>query len=425
MSESLTDRRARLMGAGAPLFYDDPVHLVRGEGVWLWDAAGRRYLDAYNNVPCVGHGHPRVVEAVRRQMAALNTHNRYLHPLALDLIERLGATLGHGLGQAVLVNSGSEAGDVALRMAQAATGRRGIIAVQGSYHGNTAALLHLTADRTPAATQAAHVRLVPAPDPLRAGDADPDEQARRFARDVALAIADLEDTGIGFAAMILCPFFANEGFPAVQPGFLAPAEAVIRRAGGLIIADEVQAGFGRLGSDFWGHQRLGVVPDVVMMGKAMGNGYPVAAAFTRPEVMEAFRHATRFFSTFGGNPVAAAAALATFDVLEEEGLQRNAAEVGEHLAGRLRALRHPLLAEVRGAGLFLGMEFAAGERMAPQAGIVARLVEGLRDEGVLCHTTGAAENILKIRPPLPFSREDADHLAETLGRLLARIGDDP
>ncbi|GAA0303333.1 aspartate aminotransferase family protein [Rhodovulum strictum] len=419
MSETLIERRARLMGPNVPTFHAEPVHLVRGEGVWLWDASGRRYLDAYNNVPHVGHCHPRVVEAIARQAATLNTHTRYLHTAILDYIERLTATLGHGLSQAIMVCTGSEANDVALRMAQAATGARGLIATDNTYHGNTSAVSQLSTRRPPIGGYPAHVRLVPAPESLTPLGGSPEAQATAFAANVARAIAELEDTGQGFAGFMLCPFFANEGFPTLPRGFLDPTVAVIRRAGGLILADEVQPGFGRLGDAFWGHERLGFAPDVVTLGKPMANGHPVGAVVTRPDIMADFRTAFGYFNTFGGNPVSAAAALATLDVLEEEGLVANARDVGAHLLARLRALRHPLLAEARGAGLFLGAEFVHPDG-SPATGFAERLVEGLRLRGILTGRIGRYMNTLKIRPPLPFSRENADLLVETLDDLLAR-----
>ncbi|HDR29447.1 aspartate aminotransferase family protein [Rhodovulum sp.] len=418
MSETLIERRARLMGPNVPTFHAEPVHLVRGEGVWLWDAEGRRYLDAYNNVPHVGHCHPRVVEAIARQAATLNTHTRYLHTAILDYIERLTATLGHGLRQAIMVCTGSEANDVALRMAQAATGARGLIATDNTYHGNTAAVSQLSTRRPPIGGYPAHVRLVPAPESLTPPGDSAEAQAAAFAANVARAIADLDEAGHGFAGFMLCPFFANEGFPTLPRGFLDPTVAVIRRAGGLILADEVQPGFGRLGDAFWGHERLGFAPDVVTLGKPMANGHPVGAVVTRPDIMADFRAAFGYFNTFGGNPVSAAAALATLDVLESEGLVANARDVGAHALDRMRRLSHKLLAEVRGAGLFLGAEFVQPDG-SPATAFAERLVEGLKARGILTGRIGRHMNTLKIRPPMPFSRENADLLVDTLDEVLA------
>ena len=419
MTEDLMQRRARLMGPNVPTFYRTPVHLVRGEGVWLWDAAGKRYLDCYNNVPHVGHCHPRVVEAICRQAGLLNTHTRYLHDLVLDYIERLTATLGHGISQAIMTCTGSEANDIALRMAQAATGKTGIIATDNTYHGNTTATSVLSTRRPPIGGYPDHVRLVPAPDSLRPVGGSLDGQAQAFAAHVARAIAELEAAGHGFSGMMLCPVFANEGIPTVQPGFLDPTVAVIRRAGGLVIADEVQPGFGRVGSHFWGHDWLGVAPDVVTVGKPMGNGHPVAAVLATPAVMGAFRDAFGYFNTFGGNPVSAAACMAVLDVMEDEGLQQNAARVSAHAMERLRALRHPLLAEVRGTGLIFGAEFVLDEAMTPATDVVTDIVERMVERGFILNRIGRAGNTLKIRPPMPFSIENADMLMDALEDVLA------
>ena len=419
MTEDLMQRRARLMGPNVPTFYRTPVHLVRGEGVWLWDAAGKRYLDCYNNVPHVGHCHPRVVEAICRQAGILNTHTRYLHDLVLDYIERLTATLGHGISQAIMTCTGSEANDIALRMAQAATGKTGIIATDNTYHGNTTATSVLSTRRPPIGGYPDHVRLVPAPDSLRPVGGSLDGQAQAFAAHVARAIAELEAAGHGFSGMMLCPVFANEGIPTVQPGFLDPTVAVIRRAGGLVIADEVQPGFGRVGSHFWGHDWLGVAPDVVTVGKPMGNGHPVAAVLATPAVMGAFRDAFGYFNTFGGNPVSAAACMAVLDVMEDEGLQQNAARVSAHAMERLRALRHPLLAEVRGAGLIFGAEFVLDDAMTPATDVVTDIVERMVERGFILNRIGRAGNTLKIRPPMPFSIENADMLMDALEDVLA------
>jgi 4-aminobutyrate aminotransferase-like enzyme len=418
--EDLLARRARLMGPNVPTFYREPVHLVRGEGVWLWDAEGRRYLDGYNNTAHVGHCHPRVVGAIAAQAGVLNTHTRYLHAGVLDYIERLTARFGHGLSQAIMVCTGSEANDIALRMAQAATGRTGLVATDNTYHGNTAAVSALSTRRPPIGGYPPHVRLVPAPDGLRPLGGTREGQGAAFAAGVARAIDELEAAGHGFAGLILCPVFANEGLPSVEPGFLDETVAVVRRAGGILVADEVQPGFGRTAGHFWGHDRLGFAPDVVTLGKPMANGHPVAAVLARPEVMAAFRDAFGYFNTYGGNPVSAAAAMAVLDVIEEEGLVERAAAVAGHLAARLGAIEHPWIAEVRGAGLFAAVEFV-DESGAPASAFTAELVEEMRRRGVLVNRIGRGMNVLKIRPPMVFEAEHADILSDTLEVALAAV----
>jgi len=408
MTSDLFSRRAAALGGHVPTFYRQPLEIVRGEGVYVWDAQGRQYLDCYNNVPHVGHCHPRVVEAIAQQAATLNTHTRYLHPMVVEYVERLCAKFDHGLTQAILVCTGSEANDVALRMAQAVTGARGVIATDATYHGNTSAVSALSTRRPPIGGYPSHVRLVPAPEAGMTGV--------EFASNVAAAIAELEAAGEGFSGLMLCPFFANEAFPTVAPGFLRATEQVVRDAGGLIMADEVQPGFGRLGSHWWGHDWIGLVPDIVTIGKPMANGHPVAAVVTRPDIMEGFRSAFGYFNTFGGNPVSSAAALATLDVIEDERLVQNAATVGLHVTQMLRDLDHPFLHEVRGAGLFFGIEFRKDG--APATDFVAELVEQVVARGVLLNKIGRHGEVLKMRPPMPFSHQNAEHLVQVLDYAL-------
>jgi len=422
MTETLMDRRARLMGPNVPTFYRTPVHIVRGEGLWLWDADGRRYLDCYNNVAHVGHCHPRVVRAIAAQAALLNTHTRYLHDGVLDYIERLTATLSHGISQAIMVCTGSEANDIALRMAQAVTGKTGIIATDATYHGNTMAVSQLSTRRQPIGGRWPNVRLVPAPDGLRPVGGSVAGQAQAFADHVTRAATELDAAGFGFSCLMLCPVFANEGLPMLPAGFLHPTAAAVRAAGGLLISDEVQPGLGRMGSHFWGFQALGIAPDIVTVGKPMGNGHPVAAVLARPDVMAAFREAFGYFNTFGGNPVSAAACMAVLDVIEDEGLMAKAAWTSAYLLQRLKALRHPYLTQARAAGLFFGIEFTT-DGQTPATAFVGDLVEDMVARGFLLNRIGKGANTLKIRPPLPFSREHADMLADALQAALdaARI----
>ncbi|WP_153099977.1 aspartate aminotransferase family protein [Paraburkholderia hayleyella] len=407
---SLLARRAHLLGPAYRLFYERPLHPVRGEGVWLYDDEGRRYLDAYNNVAAVGHCHPRVVEAIARQAAQLNTHTRYLHTGILDYAERLLALLPAAGYQLMLTCTGSEANDLALRAARAFTGGTGVIVTECAYHGVTAAV----AEVSPSLGMALGpmVRTVPAP-----GTGG----ALSFAGHVQAAIDDLQAHGVRPAALLVDTVFSSDGVRSHPCDALAGAAEAIRRAGGVLIADEVQAGFWRLGERMWGFERHGVVPDIVTMGKPMGNGHPVAGVALRAEIIASFGAAVRYFNTFGGNPVSCAAASAVLDVLEEEKLGENALYVGEHLHAGLRWLagRHPLIAEVRGTGLFAGVELKAPEDASqPVAQLAARVVNGMREAGVLISATGVQGNVLKIRPPLPFSGEHADLLLDALDGAL-------
>lgn len=417
--------RARLLGPNVSTFYEEPVHLIKGDGVWVWDAHGRKYLDCYNNVPHVGHCHPKVVEAICAQAATLNTHTRYLHEGILRYVEKLTATFADPLKTALLTCSGSEANDVALRMAEAVTGKRGVIATDHTYHGNTTVVAQLSMTNRPGTGDGSHVRHVPAPDSYRPlGGVEGEAHAQAFAAEVQARIDELENTEHGFSALILCPYFANEGFPDVHQGFLDPTMEVVRRAGGLLIADEVQPGFGRIGSHMWGHQRVGVEPDVVTLGKPMGNGHPVAGVVTSHEVMSAFRQSFRYFNTFGGNPVSCAAAEAVLDILEEEDLVAQAREVGAYARAGLNALasRHACIGDVRGAGLFFGAELVLDrDTKTPATAFTKRVANAMRHEGILINFLGIHYNVLKIRPSMQFTRTNADLLIDTLDSVLTRL----
>jgi 4-aminobutyrate aminotransferase-like enzyme len=418
MNELVARRRA-LLGPNVSTFYDEPVHIVRGQGVWLWDADGRKYLDCYNNVPHVGHCNPRVVEAICKQASTLNTHTRYLHEGILDYVERLTATYEDPLKTAILTCTGSEANDIALRMAEAMTGKRGIIATDATYHGNTTLVSHLSRSNVPEVGfgLGQYLRHVEAPDSYRI--ADPDGQ--RFAGKVQEAIDDLEKSGIGFAALIVCPLFLNEGFPTQKEGWLKPAAEAARRAGGLLICDEVQSGFGRCGSHFWAHQKQGVTPDIVTMGKPMGNGHPVAGLVTSAEIMARFRKSFRYFNTFGGNPVSCAAAMAVLDELQERNLQAHAAVMGLLAHQRLTALaaKYPVIGDVRQSGMVFGAEFVLDrDSKEPAVGFTDRVVNEMRHRGIILSKLGRHKNTLKIRPPMPFAEEHLDLLMTTLDEVI-------
>jgi 4-aminobutyrate aminotransferase-like enzyme/Ser/Thr protein kinase RdoA (MazF antagonist) len=415
---ALLERRRRALPR-SPLFYEHPVHLVRGEGVWLFDPDDRRYLDCYNNVPVVGHGHPRVVRAVAEQQRLLATHSRYLHEAIVELAERLKATLPPALDAVLVVNSGSEANDLAWRIARAATGRAGAVVSAYAYHGLTEATHALSPEEWAKGELPGHVATVPAPDGYRGPHRrDEDGWAERYAAYIDDAAQTLG--GHGFAAIYLDPAFTADGILVPPPAYLAEAARRAWALGGVLIADEVQAGHGRYGTGLWSFQPSGIEPDMVVMGKPMGNGFPVAALVVRSQLLAAVPEEVELFSTFGGNPVACAAALAVLAVIEDEGLVANAAETGSYLRQGLETLagRHPVIGDVRGEGLLLGVELVDEERV-PAAARAGRVTEAMRERGILISATGPAGNVLKIRPPLVFQREHADLLLQTLDEVLA------
>lgn len=420
-ARALIARRERLLGPAYRLFYAEPVHVVRGEGAYLYDADGARYLDAYNNVASVGHCRPEVVEAMARQAAVLNTHTRYLTDGILDFAEAFLAEFPSELSQVMLTCTGSEANDLALRVARVHTGGTGVVIAHNAYHGVTTALAEMSPSLGPAAKLGDHVRVVPAPDGYRRPEA---EVGAAFARAVEAAIADMAEKGIKPAALLVDTVFSSSGVFTDPAGFLAPAVEAMRKAGGIFLADEVQPGFGRLGTHMWGFARHGLVPDIVTVGKPMGNGHPVAAAVFRPQVIEAFGKSQRYFNTFGGNPVSCAVALAVLKVIKAERLQENALAVGTELAQGLRALaaKHDLIGDVRGSGLFIGVELVRDRRTKiPASDEAARVVNDMRARRVLISATGQEGHILKIRPPLVFSSDDAKLFLATLDEVLAGL----
>ncbi|NNL84649.1 MAG: aspartate aminotransferase family protein [Myxococcales bacterium] len=420
----LLARREHLLGKGAPLFYDEPVHLVRGEGVWLYAADGKRYLDAYNNVPHVGHCHPHVVEALSRQAATLNVHTRYLDETILNYAERLCASFDDRLSSVLFVCTGSEANDQALRLARHCTGGRGMICTDMTYHGNTTAVDEISPLFRRGRSLTPDVRTIPFPDsyrPLR-GLAEP-ELAAAYADEVSRAIEGFAADGIPFAGMLVCPIFANEGLPEVSPRFLAMAAERVREAGGVFIADEVQSGFGRTGR-MWGHEWSEVVPDIVTLGKPMGNGHPLAAVVARRDLVDKFRAEVFYFNTFGGNPVSCAVGNAVLDVMERDHLVEHASRVGDFVRDGLLRLQqsHPLIGDIRGKGLWIGVELVRSSvTKEPAADECRRIMNRMKEEGVLLGRIGPFDNVLKIRPPMVFSEEHAEILLDRLGTVLEEL----
>ena len=411
--DTLLERRHRLLGAGAPLFYDRPLHLVRGEGSKVWDSDGRVYLDAYNNVPHVGHCHPHVVEALTDQAARLNLSTRYLDARILDYGEALTATFADALSRVSLTCSGTEASELALRIARACTGNEGVIVTDFCYHGNSAVVAGLcTAFVMPEGIDP-RVRTIRIP--------EAEDDAEEAAAEVEAAIASMAEAGMKPATIFFDTIFATEGMPAVPAGYVERAVALTREAGGLYIADEVQPGLGRTGAGMWGHQLYDAVPDLVTLGKPLGNGHPLAGVVARAELIDGFAAKAMYFNTFGGNPVSCAVGHAVLEVIEEEGLMENARSVGARLHEGLSALgnKHAVIGAPRGRGFFTGVPFLSSEDgETPAPALAKAAVNGMRERGVLISRTGRHDHVLKIRPPMPFSAEDADQLLAALDETL-------
>ncbi|TAM33703.1 MAG: aspartate aminotransferase family protein [Burkholderiaceae bacterium] len=401
----LIDRRKRVLGPAYQLFYSSPLHLVKGAGAVVWDAEGRSYLDLYNNVPSVGHCHPRVLAAMQEQASAINTHTRYLHEKVVNYAERLLATMPAVLSNAMFTCTASEANDLALRIARDYTGGTGVIVTSYAYHGITSAVAEVSPSMGDYVPIGRDVRVVPAP---RQNTGSSEQVGKIFAEEVKAAIKEMRRYGVKPAALLLDTIFHSDGILTDPPGFLAEAVRVFRQEGGLFIADEVQPGFGRTGKTMWGFERHDVIPDIVTMGKPMGNGHPMGGLAIKANVLDKFAHNAAYFNTFGGNPVSAAVGLAVLDVIRDEGLMANAELVGEYLKVGLQsyATECSHLGEIRGSGLFIGVDIVNNNgEDDPEA--AKRLVEDLRENGALIGVTGPSASVLKIRPPLCLSKEQA------------------
>jgi len=426
--QSLIERRRQLLGPELELSYDNPVHVVRGEGVWLIDDTGRSLLDAYNNVPSVGHCHPAVVQALARQAATLNTNTRYLYKSVIEYADRLTATMPGDLSVCMFVCSGSEANDLAWRLAKAHTGNSGGIVMEDAYHGTTDAVYELSpADYgiDKGRTLAEYIATVPAPDGYRGKfRRDDPRYADRYAACIDDAVASLATRGFAPAAFYLDLVLCSNGIMIPPAGYLSAAFGKVRAAGGLCVADEVQSGFGRSGDHLWGFEAHDVVPDIVTLGKPIGNGLSMAAVVTTPAIVASLMQETDFFSTTGGNPVACAVGLAVLDVLQQEGLQERAARVGSLLRSQIEKLseQHRLIGEVRGAGLFIGVELVRDHAtLEPASKETKAVANRMRELGVLVGIEGPFGNVLKIRPPLVFDENHALQLTDTLDRALREI----
>lgn len=419
----LLARRIKVMG-NSPLFYETPLHFERGEGVYLYTPDGRRYLDCYNNIPGVGHCNPRVVEAVARQSAILNVHSRYISNNVVDYSERLLDTFQNKFDRVMFTCTGSESNDQALRIARMMGKGKGIICTNYAYHGNTSTVDQVSPLFHRVRREYTEVRAVRYPDTYRPLNGLQGEALlETYLAEIQNAIDSLVDSGAGVAGMILCSIFANEGLPNVPPFYLERACAMVRAAGGLIIADEVQAGFGRTGQ-MWGHELMGFVPDIVTMGKPMGNGYPISALVSRSDLVDPYRDKAFYFNTFAGAQVGVAAANAVLDVIEGENLMTNATKTGDYIrAGFTRlAQKHTIIDDIRGHGLWVGIELVRDRTTKePATAETALLVNRLKEAGILLNRIGEYDNVLKMRPPLLFNQQNADELLAAVDLELGKL----
>jgi 4-aminobutyrate aminotransferase-like enzyme/Ser/Thr protein kinase RdoA (MazF antagonist) len=425
-AEQIRKMRAQHIGKSLSIAYQKPLKIVRGWMQYLYDENGRAYLDAVNNVSHVGHCHPRVVKAGQEQMAVLNTNTRYLHDKLVLYAERLCATLPAPLSVCFFVCSGSEANELALRLARTHSGQKDMIVVDAGYHGNTTTLVEISPYKFdgPGGTCASpYVHKVPMPDVYRGQYKRTDPHAgEKYARYVEEAIRQIQGRQSNVAAFVCESLMGCGGQLVLPENYLKEVYGYVRNAGGVCIADEVQVGFGRAGTDFWGFETQGVVPDIVTMGKPIGNGHPLAAVITTPEIAAAFNNGMEYFNTFGGNPVSCAIGLAVLDVIAEEQLQANAFQVGIHLMDGLRGLmdKYPLIGDMRGLGLFVGIELVLDhETLAPAAEQASYVANRMRERGILLSTDGPFHNVLKIKPPMVFTEANADYLVATLDEILS------
>ena len=422
-TNTLARRRAQVLGNGDYLSYDKPVYAVRGEGMTLYEHDGTELLDFFNNVPHVGHCHPHVVRAIQKQVATLNTNTRYLYDNIVEYAERVTATLPDNLDTCFFVSSGSEANDLAWRIAKSVTGHTGALIIERAYHGITDATYAISPyDISDKNELSAHVMTIPAPDDFRgAWKRDDPNRGMKFADLAGTGIDELADKGHKTAAFFMDYVLSSNGIHNPPPDYLGRVYDLVRKSGGLCVADEVQSGFGRIGDHMWGFQQDGAVPDMVTLGKPIANGIPMGVLITSREIAGAFTDSTEFFSTTGGNPVACAAAHAVMDVIDNENLIAHSAEMGQYFSAALRKLAesHSPIGDIRGTGLFIGVEIVRNRQTLEPADTETKLiVNQLRERGFLIGAEGPRDNVLKIRPPLIVQKDHIDQFINNLNDIL-------
>lgn len=412
--------RRTVLGPCYRLFYQKPLHLVKGKGTRLFDADGTEYLDMYNNIPSIGHSNPVITEAVTKQLQLINTHTRYVHENILDYAEELLATMPDELQNIMFMCSGSEANDLAVRCAKLYSGGEGIIVTSEAYHGNTDLISGLSPSIGKDVAMSPTMRMIPSPDTYRLGT---DDIGEWMCTEISKQIANMRRHGIAFAGVLFDSIFSSDGVIPGKPGFLKPVIDLVHKEGGVYIADEVQPGFCRTGDAFWGFQRHGIVPDIVTMGKPMANGIACSGMAIKPEILDAFAKNNPYFNTFAGNPVAMAAAEAVLHYLKDNNMIEHVSTIGTALRAGISevAKEFPILGDVRGAGLFTGVDLVVPGTTEPDRANAVRLIEILRENKVLISLCGPAGNVLKIRPPLVFDENDLDFFLDALRTSLKQL----
>ena len=423
--KEILDQRKKYIGPSLNISYDVPLHIVRGEAQYLFDVKGNRYLDCVNNIQHVGHCHPKIVEAAQSQYKKLNTNTRYLDEAIVNYARNLTQTLPDGLDVCFFTNSGSEANDLAMRIARNYEQSKETIVLDGAYHGNLSSLIEISPYKhngpggsgTPD-----HVHVIPMPDPFR-GQYRGERCAEQYAKEVQEAIDRIQWRNRNSFAFISEALMGCGGQLILPEGFLQKAFELVKKAGGLCIADEVQIGFGRMGSHFWGFESESVVPDIVTMGKSMGNGHPLSAVVTTKEIADAFDNGMEYFNSFGGNPVSCAVGQAVLNVIRDEGLQAHAEHVGNYLLQKLQSLQndHEIIGDVRGRGLCIGIELVRDYELTPAANEAHTIVNSMQEKGVLLSTDGPDHNVIKIKPPMIFSKDNAHELVSKIDEIIAEL----
>ncbi len=418
----ILDLRSKHLGPSLSIAYDEPLHIVRGAGQYIFDAKGNRYLDCVNNIQHVGHCHPKVVEAAQSQYETLNTNTRYLDETIVKYAKELTATLPDGLDVCFFTNSGSEANDLALRMARECSKSKETIFLDGAYHGNLSSLIEISPYKHngPGGNGAPdHVHVIPMPDSFR-GKYRGEDCGDRYIDEVITAVNNIQDNDKKVSAFISEALMGCGGQLILPEGFLQKAFELVKKDGGLCIADEIQIGFGRMGSHFWGFESESVVPDIVTMGKSMGNGHPLSAVVTTKEIADKFNNGMEYFNSFGGNSVSCAVGQAVLDVIKDESLQDHALKVGDYLLEQLQQLKqhHDIIGDVRGRGLFIGIELNRDEDLTPADTEAHNIINRMKEKGVLLSTDGPDHNVIKIKPPIVFNIENAEELVKKLDETM-------